>query len=153
LPTLKPSFQFQGESRPKSENIAFHLVFHQNKIKSRPGGWAILLDMIEGAGEKSLFGSALGLSVDGLELIGPSQRGRQHKSGKDVQERPRPAAKPPGGGAAMVQQDPGERWPGAIHSIRSLGSAGETHHFPSGFGSRASEKAGSKNEEGHATDR
>jgi hypothetical protein len=114
---------------------------------------AILLDMIEGAGEKSLFGSALGLSVDGLELLGPSQRGRQHKSGKDVQKRPRPAAKPPGGGAAMGQQDPGERRPGAIHSIRSFGSAGETHHFPSGFGSRASEKDGSKNEEGHATDR
>ena len=75
------------------------------------------------------------------------------RSGKDVQERPRPAAKPPGGGAAMVQQDPGERRPGAIHSIRSFGSAGETHHFPSGFGSRASEKAGRKNEEGHATDR
>jgi hypothetical protein len=72
-------------------------------MKSRPGGWTILLNMIEGAGEKSLFGSALGLSVDGLELIGPSQRGRQHNSGKDVQERPRPAAKPPGGGATMTR--------------------------------------------------
>jgi hypothetical protein len=109
--------------------------------------------MIEGAGEKSLFGSVLGLSVDGLELIRPSQRGRQHKTGKDVQERPRPEVKSPGDGSAMVQEDSGESRSGAIHSIRSLGVSGEKHHFPSAFGSRASEKAGSKNEEGHATDR
>jgi hypothetical protein len=114
---------------------------------------AILLDMIEGAGEKSLFGSALGLSVDGLELLGPSQRGRQHKSGKDVQKRPRPAAKPPGGGAAMGQQDPGERRPGAIHSIRSSGGAGEECHCSSGRCSRAEGEAGSKNEAGHEADR
>jgi hypothetical protein len=109
--------------------------------------------MIEGAGEKSLFGSALGLSVDGLELIGPSQRGRQHKTGKDVQERPGPAAKPPVGGAEMVQQDSGERRSSAIHSIRSSGGAGEECHCSSGRCPRAEGEAGSKNKAGHEADR
>jgi hypothetical protein len=53
----------------------------------------------------------------------------------------------------MVQQDSGDHRPGVIHNIRSFGGAGENHHFPSDFGSRALEKTGSKNEEGHATDR
>ena len=75
------------------------------------------------------------------------------RSGKDVQERPGPAAKPPVGGAEMVQQDSGERRSSAIHSIRSSGGAGEERDRSSGRCSRAEGEAGSKNEAGHAANR
>ena len=79
--------------------------------------------------------------------------GANTRSGKDVQERPGPAAKPPVGGAEMVQQDSGERRSSAIHNIRSSGGAGEERDCSSGRCSRAEGEAGCKNEAGHEADR
>ena len=75
------------------------------------------------------------------------------RSGKDVQERPGPAAKPPVGGAEMVQQDSGESRCSAIHGIRIFGGASEERDCSSGRCSRAEGEAGSKNEAGHAANR
>jgi hypothetical protein len=101
LPTLKPCFQFRDEEYPKSESTVFSLctLYEEPELLERSRHFAL-----KGAGEKRNFCSALRFSVDGLELIRPSQRGRQHKTEKDVQERPRPETKEPGGGSAMFSK-------------------------------------------------